>query len=289
MGIVILIDTNSMASNNIKDKLINKRKVFTETKQTFNSFPIYAYKNALLITTNERSVYSENIDKRIQKELDITIELLIFATTHTSKSGIPSLSAHSIGNWSTAELGGKDETLCPTAEPFVKTALQYLSEHHKKYKSIETFDVVQEATHHGPETTVPTMFIEIGSSPNEWDIPEAGIMISETLIHLIDNYNQIKEKKYIAAFGIGGTHTCSNFHKIIIHDDKIALAHICPKYMLDNLTEENIKQAMNTTMNPCNLIILDWKGLGQNKNRILELLEKNNWSYKKTKEFKYSN
>lgn len=292
MQITIFVDKNSIASQNIKDKLLNHFKIFDKTELIFEGESVYQFNSkdqstCYLITTKTRSVNCENFDKKIEEELSIKSDLIIFATTHTSKSQIPSLSVHSIGNWSKAELGGDDNFLVLSAETFLKDALIYMETNYQKFETIKDFDIVQEVTHHGPTLNTPTIFIEIGSSEKEWPIKEAGIFISETIIFLLNNAEKINAKPYETLFGIGGQHTASNFKKIMIKDSKFTIGHICPKYMLPELTEENILQAIEKSSNDTNLIILDWKSMGPEKQRIVEILDKNNLEYKKSKEFKY--
>ena len=287
MKIFIVIDKNSTAANNIKDKLLNEQKVFSETSLMFKEEKVYQYKNTYLITSPTYSVESEKIDEDIESITSIKPDLVIFPTTHTSKSGIPSLMVHTQGNWGKAELGGLNKKICISAENFVKHSLKYLNNVIDKYFELDNFDIAQEATHHGPILSCPSFFIEIGSSSKEWKIDEAGRIIAETLVYLIENSEEIANEDYITVFGIGGTHTCQNFMKIVLNDEKIAIGHVCPKYALQDLDENMIKQGIERSMKKAEFIIVDWKGLGDNKERIIELLEEMSLEYYKTKEFKY--
>ncbi len=123
------------------------------------------------------------------------------------------------------------------------------------------------------------MFIEIGSDMEQWQDPEAGQIIAKTIMILLENPPQ----KYRVAFGIGGLHHTPIFRKVKDKTD-IAFGHICPKYNLENLDKEMIKQALEKTQEKVDLIILDWKGLGQFKEKIVNLLEELNLEYKKAKE-----
>ena len=287
MKIFIVIDKNSMAANNIKDKLLNEQKVFSETSLMFKEEKVYQYKNTYLITSPTYSVESEKIDEDIHTITSIKPDLVIFPTTHTSKSGIPSLMVHTQGNWGTAELGGLNKKICISAENFVKHSLKYLNDVIDNYFELENFDIAQEATHHGPILSCPSFFIEIGSTSKEWNIDEAGRIIAETLVYLIENSEEIKNEDYTTVFAIGGTHTCQNFMKIVLNDEKIAIGHVCPKYALHDLDKNMIQQGIERSMKKAEFVIVDWKGLGENKERILELLEEMNIEYYKTKEFKY--
>ncbi len=62
----------------------------------------------------------------------------------------------------------------------------------------------------------------------------------------------------------------------------IAISHICPKYHLSKLNEELIKQSIQKTVEKVNFIVLDWKGLGAEKQRIVETLKNLNLEIKRT-------
>ncbi len=228
--------------------------------------PLEKY-NAELYEVEEKSVNAENIDKKIEADL------FIFATKHESKSGIPSLSVHSPGNWGIAELGGKDNELCICPASYLKEALIFL----EKNNTIN-YDIVQECTHHGPFLEKPCFFIEIGSTEKEWKNKEAGKIITKTIIYLLKN----KPKQYESAVGLGGLHTTPNFKKIILNSD-IAIGHVCPKYNLENLNENNLKQAIEKTIPKSELIILDWKGLKEHKEKVKLLTS--NFKVKRTSDF----
>jgi len=223
--------------------------------------------NAKLYEIEEYSINAEDIDKKIQADL------FIFATKHSSKSGIPSLSAHSPGNWTKAELGGRDNQLCVCPANYLKEALIFLEKN-----NIINYDVVQECTHHGPYIEKPCFFIEIGSVEERWKNKEAGKIIAKTIMYLLEN----PPKEHKTAVGIGGLHTTPNFKKIILNSD-IAIGHVCPKYNLQNLNKENLEQAINKTIPKPSLIILDWKGLGEYKGKIKALTE--NFEVKRTSDF----
>ena len=282
----IVIDKNDTASMNIFQKLIDEEKVFTKSSMRFKGEPIYFYKGAYMVLNDNRSAEAEKIDYDIETMLSIRPDMVIFPTIHRSRSEIPSFSAHAPGNWGSADAGGIERKLCFSAESFIKEALIYMKSKEKN-GDIGHFDVVQEATHHGPLLSCPCMFIEIGSTEKEWKNDNAGRLIANTLVYLIENAEEIKSKGYKSFIGIGGPHTCSNFMKIVLNDESLALAHTCPKHSLENLDSEMLDQAIERCSNPAELVVLDWKGMGQEKERIKDMLESKGIAYKKVKEFSY--
>jgi D-tyrosyl-tRNA(Tyr) deacylase len=67
-----------------------------------------------------------------------------------------------------------------------------------------------------------------------------------------------------------------NFMKLI---DKYAFGHVCPKHQLVNLDESMIRQVLEK--NSVDDVILDWKGLGPEKNRIVTLLKEMKIEFKR--------
>jgi D-tyrosyl-tRNA(Tyr) deacylase len=268
MQIAIICSTKDEASMNIREQLLDN---FKETNNKFDNHIVYIKKNKLnnlkIYTTNIKPIYCENIDKKINADL------FIFATKHVSKSGIHSLSVHFPGNWGKAELGGKDKKLCIAPASFLKRAFLELNKLKTEY------EIIQEATHHGPYLKKPVMFIEIGSDINQWKNKTVGKNIANIILKITEN---IPKYKTIIAFG--GLHHSPNFKKILLNTE-FAISHVCPKYNLTNLTKEMIKQSIEKTNEKIEFIILDWKGLGQEKSRIMEILNKLNIAYKKSKEF----
>jgi D-aminoacyl-tRNA deacylase len=265
--IAIITTTDDTASVNIKECLLELYN-WKELKDEFGGNPIFQldkFNDVKLYTTDITSIFCENIDDKIDADL------FIFATKHQSKSGIPSLSCHSPGNWTKAEAGGKDRELCSAPSSYLRAAFLKLKELNNL-----NFDIVQECTHHGPFLQKPVMFIEIGSTENEWERKDCGKIIAKTIHYLTTN--EIKECKAVLA--IGGLHTMPNFTKYYEKED-IAFAHCCPKYNLENLDKEMILQAMEKSVEDCKTIYLDWKGLKMYKEQIKLLLEELNLEYKK--------
>ncbi|RMF55432.1 hypothetical protein D6745_02160 [Candidatus Woesearchaeota archaeon] len=274
MKIALIITTPDYAGLNIKDKLL-KVYNFKKTGEEFEGVPVLKagiHTNELFIyTTNTRCVDCEDYDKRVEADL------FVFPTTHRARSGINSLSVHVQGNWGKAELGGRDRKLVPAPASIMKVAYQEL---YKLGKDTD-YDIVNEVTHHGPYIEKPCFFIEIGSSEKQWKDPLAGEIIAKTLINTFS-----KDTPYFrVAIGLGGLHTCPSFNRIILETD-VALGQICPKYNLHNFDEEMLKQAVEKTVEKVDFALLDWKGLGAEKERILKLLNNNKIKYYKTKQIK---
>ena len=139
-----------------------------------------------------------------------------------------------------------------------------------------------EATHHGPLIDKPCIFIEIGSTENEWVDRRAGFVIAKTIS---ETMKEFRENPYNEiAIAIGGPHYCPNFNGIQLKSN-VAISHVVSQYAFP-LTEEMIKEAVEKTEEEIDFILLDWKGLGKSEQRqeILKILDKLYLRYKRTSE-----
>lgn len=220
-----------------------------------------------LYLINDELILAENIDKKIPADI------FIFASKHKSRENTPSFAVHPIGNWDNADFGGKEKTLCPSSAALLKNFFIELNENAKD----TGYQITMEATHHGPFVEKPAVFIEIGSTEKEWNAKENGEIIAKTIMGALGGQN----KDYKIAVGIGGQHYCNNFNKIALSAD-VAISHICPKYHLEKLDGSLIKQAIEKTVEKVDFVLLDWKGLGTEKQRVVELLEKMNLGCKRS-------
>src|SRR3989338_3904991 len=230
--------------------------------QLLQRFPAtIANKKVGLFPVEGELIRCDNIDRQI------AAETFIFASKHVSRAGINSLTVHSIGNWTKAEAGGRNRTLVRTPAALMKKCLQLMAE--KAEKAGLDHEVIQEATHHGPYLEKPAMFIEIGSSEGRWNDEKAGRTVAETIIEAI---NEDAGEKVKTAIGIGGLHYAQSFRKIMLGTGT-AISHICPKHQLAGLDEPMLRQAMEQSEPKAGLAILDWKGLGTEKERVKKILE----------------
>ena len=196
---------------------------------------------------------------------EIEADTIIFASTHKSEAGKPSLTTHCIGNWAKAELGGKDRALVPTNSFLLKNYLLALE---KKKQSLQLpYEVSAECTHHGPSLSKQTVFIELGSSPEQWKDKKAAKAIAEVI-----QESTSEEGNYKSAIALGGGHYCPEFTKLVLRTEW-ALGHICPLYALPSFDAEMLQKAITATFPAPEAIILDWKGLKGEKQRIKELVE----------------
>ena len=222
-------------------------------------------------------LFTENLDmEKINK-----YDFIIFASKHKSEKGKKALTVHAPGNFRGRDFGGQAGKICKSSALFQKQIFEKLKSNSEKY-NFKDYDVTLEATHHGPLIDKPCVFIEIGSTENEWTNRKAGFIIAKTISETIQEF---KENPYNEiAVAIGGPHYCPNFNKIQLKSN-IAISHIIPQYSFP-LTEEMVKEAIEKTEEEVDFVVLDWKGLGPSEQRqqVLDVLDKLYVSYKRTSE-----
>ncbi len=207
-------------------------------------------------------------------------DYVIFASKHKSEKKEKTLTIHAPGNWKEVWGGGESGRACPSSALFQKHLFKILNKN--KEESELKYKVSLEVTHHGPLIERPCVFIEIGGGEEEWKDRRASFVIAKTIREAIETW---KENPYQeVSVGIGGPHYCQSFNNIQLQSN-IALSHIIPKY-ISPITEEIILEAINKTIEEVDFVLLDWKGLGkaEERDKIIEILDKNYISWKKTGE-----
>ena len=222
-------------------------------------------------------IYTENLDLEKINQYDF----IIFASKHKSKSGEKTLSVHAPGNWRIADLGGEKEKACKTSAFFMKQFFEQLHKRSEEYH-LKDYKITLEATHHGPLIDKPCVFVEIGSTIEEWKNRKVGFVLAKALNETLKNLH--KNEYNEVAVGIGGPHYCPNFNKIQLNSN-IAVSHIIPKYSFP-LNEEMVTEEMEKTDEEVDLVLMDWKGLGgaEEREKIIKILDKLHIDYRKTGE-----
>ncbi|HZD42510.1 MAG TPA: D-aminoacyl-tRNA deacylase, partial [Methanomicrobiales archaeon] len=155
-----------------------------------------------------RLIHQDGIDR------DLSVDLIIFLSRHSSEKPIPVLTVHATGNFHAAALGGRAGELSPTAPAWMHAILRNLARH-----APQGYRVSYEVTHHGPtDLVIPFLFVEIGSTAVEWADPQAGLAVARSVLTAapIDAVNLI---------GFGGNHYAARETEIALRS-RGAFGHI---------------------------------------------------------------
>lgn len=223
----------------------------------FERSPAYRREDTVLVSIREHHLYRDDLDRDLAAFLAEPVELVVYLSKHRSESRMPSLTVHPVGNPGKAELGGRPETLVPSAPRWMTAALRRLW----REASDLPYQVTFEATHHGPYLETPTFYIEQGSTEREWGDVDASKAIARTLLDL-------EPVEAPVAVGVGGGHYAPR-HTDLVMARRIAFGHLIPSLALEGLSDEVLGQAIARTPD-ASLAYLHRKSLGKPEARDLE-------------------
>ena len=251
MTVLIIASTKDPASIKIKESLLLQSN--WEEIDKFYEKPVYKnkkMKNIILVTTTKRKIKHENIDKEIETKLRIKTKQIIFISRHDSKTGLPSLTTHPIGNYGKAEYGGKNKTLCKSSPRLMTELLRKINNNAIKAETYHK--ICFEVTHHGPFVNTPSLFVEVGSNLEEWNKKEPANIIAKSVLDLLKNYQYEKDfpNDIPVLIGLGGGHYAPRFTDIVL-EKKCAFGHMIPAYQIknDNINDEILEKTLKETPN----------------------------------------
>jgi len=272
--ILLAYSSKDVAGTNIAKQVLTKFP-FKTTIETFQEEPVYKSqkygKHVSLVTLKDETVYSQDLPDYFPD-----IELLIYLSRHSSQSGKPTLSVHAPGNFGNADLGGLPRTLSICPGTAMRDTLKSLSRF-RTQANID-YDVSYECTHHGPSLKVPAMFVELGSSPQQWSDLKAADIVAQATVEAVSKFQVTPQT---GVLGIGGPHYNLRFTQMALGNEAV-FGHMIPKYALPLIDPEMLQQCVDRTMEKVTHAILDWKGIpSQQKPRILNALDQINLQYTK--------
>ena len=239
------------------------------TKDNGNDiFDLYLYKNIKLhFSHNSLLLYLDKLDT-----IHPDCLAFIFLSRHSSESGIPTLTCHSTGNFDANPYGGIPREL-GICYPYLQK--QYIKEITANRLSVPHYEIVIEATHHGPTSLKkPSLFIEIGSSEEQWTDKNAASVVCDSLMSVLCKINANSRCKGVG-IALGGTHYPTKFSQLLL-DSELGLAAVAARHNLYSVDESMIDQMISKSVEKVEYGIVDRKGLGKEKTRILELIKRKN-------------
>src|SRR4030042_2939151 len=110
---LIVTSSEDNASMNIRARLLEKQD--WDEKGLFAGHPVLFKDDFTMVQANKIHLDEDYVDDRVSHALGISPEGVIFASRHRAESRIPTLTVHPIGNYSSADFGGKPGTLNPSS------------------------------------------------------------------------------------------------------------------------------------------------------------------------------
>jgi D-aminoacyl-tRNA deacylase len=231
---LLLCSKSDIASVNIRDALLNLGG--WKEKGAHEGEPCYSRGEDLLATIQEVHLFADNIDVQVSKSCGSNIDAVVFLSRHKAASGIPTLTVHPIGNFTKADFGGRPGTLVKALPDMMTSALRDLT----RNAAGLGFQVSFEVTHHGPYLETPTMYIEIGSSEDNWGNEEAAKAIATTLL----SSNLIVAPKVI---GIGGGHYAPRFSEVVA-TKRASFGHMITNHFADHADDDAMIAAVRMAL-----------------------------------------
>jgi len=264
--ILVVASTKDVASMNIANQII-ERYAFEKLSETFQQNNTYlkrvGRRDIRLVFINLELIHSQFITEHF------TPHLIVFVSRHSSEKGVPTLSVHTPGNLANAELGGLPKTvsICPASA--MKNALVELAK--MKEENNLRYEVSYECTHHGPSLHVPAMFVELGSSLEQWRDLKAAEAVAHAAMASIT-----KESEYPTVLGVGGPHYNQRFTNIALTTPK-AFGHIISKYAAPQIDVETVRQCVRRTVEKVVSAVFDWKSMrAKDRGKIITALRELN-------------
>jgi len=273
MRIAVITTSKDIASLNLQKQLLASTQFSTcNQKEKSHSTKIKNIEIELFCL-DEFVLDATDLDERIKADV------FIFLHKHRAEEGRPTLTVHPIGNFNLAEHGGKEKMLCPCPSFLFKSILKELMEAIKN----SGYEATVEATHHGPYVHAPALFLELGSTEKEWQDEKGARLVCTALLNALENFDDKKENTQ-SVIVLGGGHYGHVPNKTML-ETEYAVGHICPKHNLPHLDRAMLQQMMEKTIPKPEFAVLDWKGLGSEKQRILSLLTEMNIEFKRSDQF----
>lgn len=239
-----MLSLGDVAATNILNRLVENFGFRQESEKTY-------VKHDVRVLCVEGSMLTA--DEAVAK---IESDLVLVPSKHVSESGRPCILAHSTGNWgSSAIYGGKPSMLSMTSASAMYRVF------HAAVEAVESIglknvEVGYEATHHGPFSDKPLIFVEVGSSLESWQ----DIRMAEAAAQAIHNvcFDRSMDCPE-AAVGFGGGHYARDILRAVI-DERFAVGHIASKHHFP-LSMEMTFQAFLRTVEKPKTALIDWDGI----------------------------
>jgi len=225
---LIVTSSEDNASMNIRARLLERER--WDEKGSFDGHPVLAKDDFEMVQVDRIHLDEDYVDDRAAHALGARPEVVIFASRHKAESRIPTLTVHPMGNYSSADFGGKPGTLNPASPHLMTSALRNL----RKAGQGLPFNVSFETTHHGPILNSPAFYIEIGSYEELWGREDAAEAIAGSILG-------VEDRGYPIVVCVGGGHYAPRFTEVAL-SRKVSIGHMAANYALDALDEPMIRQ-----------------------------------------------
>jgi len=214
-------------------------------------------------------IEKEELDKALTC-LSVKDPKIVFISRHEMRSPKPMLTVHTSGNWGRAEYGGVDNEVSICNACLNSNIIRYLKKLAEERELSTEYDVIMEATHHGPSIDYESCFVEVGSTEREWSDVRCINLFVDLIEAMIGGFNMFLRKIGKVTISIGDLHYCTLMNYVL--NGEIDLGHTIPKYV--EISEKNVRDAIVRTMPEIERVIVHWKSLKRDtRELVLKVLE----------------
>ena len=276
MKIAIINSKIDIAGCNIRRHLLKRlgrADINDDVRITFGNHSLR------FLETEEKLIYQNGLDKRTD------CDLIIFISRHSSQNPMPALTVHTTGNYGKAMLGGNDRELATAAPAMMHAVLNAMNRRLKAaavsgdnaekgagtdgntQPDIGRYRLSYEVTHHGPtDLKTPSLFVEIGSTIEEWQDEDAGELVAGAVLDAL-SLDSGTLNDVIRLIGLGGTHYAARQTEISL-ESKGAFGHIAHTREIAGITAEAIEAMIEKTA--ADAAYIDRKALNAQEIKRLE-------------------
>ena len=216
-----------------------------------------------------------NVDQVLFEFLDASpdpgADAVIVLSRHESSSKVRSLTVHFTGNpGPEAPFGGRPSELSYAPADLGLSLLRHYREAAEDRGIVDRYEVTYEATHHGPTSnSKPVVFIEIGSSPEEWGDPTAQAAMAEAVLASVRD----PPPPCAPTVGLGSTHYPAKFTAEAL-ERGTCFGHMLSKHSLKAMSQGVLRQAVEKSLpGGAREAAVEKKGVGSElRSRILDEL-----------------
>ncbi len=254
MTCLLIVSDPDIASTIQGDALLSRRGWLEGGVIEQGKYWIHDTEKAYIWWFPDKVLWQDQLDERFADVSGLEVSEVIFLSRHFAASGRPSLTLHVIGvpgetpHGEEAEFGGvKGEVVLPN--PRFASWYRRMCEAAEAHSLTPEFELTIETTHHGPSLSVPTMFVEIGSSESHWDRVDAAEAWADVIVDglgldggdgLGDWSKLTKEQRAHSKvmIGIGGGHYAPR-HTDVLRKTDCWAGHQIASYALDMVKPED--------------------------------------------------
>ncbi|ABU82329.1 D-aminoacyl-tRNA deacylase [Ignicoccus hospitalis] len=190
-------------------------------------------------------------------------DAFIVLSRHSSEKRVKAFTVHHTGNFGEAKLGGEPKRLGVAYPSLACSLLRAMNAFRR-----EGYDVTYEATHHGPTSDKPLVFAEIGSVKEDWEDPAN----HEVLAKAVASWEEHRCEAPKAVW-VGGPHYSKRATKRCL-EGEACFGHIAPKYALDHLDEDLLRQMVERSFERPERAYVEKKSLkSELRLRVVKALE----------------